>query len=160
MEKLLQAVCKKFIKQIDYNKIRLKKVDSGKADVYWGSEVGDDVYYEIYKIKYQVLTIGSIVLLFNKAKTIKYVSSIDINPAFRSRGIGGYILKHYFSGYYIMADNPRAGKLYERLGHSYAKMTTKELREFLSLNGMHGVWKLDSLTGKRKLILRRNRRLL
>ena len=159
MEKLLQAVCKKFIKQIDFNKVRLVKVDSGKASDLEGS-IGDDAYFEFYKIKYSVLTIGCVSVLFNKAKTIRYVNSLDINPAFRSRGIGGYILKHYFSGYYIMADNSRAGKLYARLGRSYAKMTTKELRDFLALNGMHGVWKLDSLSGKQKLILKRSAHLL
>lgn len=54
MEKLLQNIVKKFIKQIDFNKIQLKKVEDGHADEIDSSQAdGND--YHVYKIKYNHL---------------------------------------------------------------------------------------------------------
>lgn len=144
MEKFLQRIVRKFIKQIDPNRIQLKEVESGGADSL--SSAFDDesnVVYHVYKIKYNHLTIGTVVTVINKARGIKYLSNIDIIAPFRSFGIGTYVLKHWFSGYYIMADNTRAGQLYARLGKKYNKFTRKEFEEFIQLLGMKGVYKLD-----------------
>lgn len=141
MERLLQKIVLKFIKKVDFNKVKLVKVETKPAD-YYDETIADGVTINIYKIKYNFLTIGTIVTLINDNGT-KYLSNIDINPAFRSMGIGGYLLKRYFSGYYIMADNDRAGRLYARLGKAYNKFTRQEFEAFLSTTGLRGVWKLD-----------------
>lgn len=141
MEKLLQKIVLKFIKSVDFNKVKLVKVETKPAD-YYDETIADGVTINIYKIKYNFLTIGTIITLINNNGT-KYLSNIDINPAFRSMGIGGYLLKRYFSGYYIMADNDRAGRLYARLGKAYNKFTRQEFEAFLSTVGLKGVWKLD-----------------
>lgn len=143
MEKLLQNIVKKFIKQIDFSKIKLKNVQNGHADeIDPSTEEGND--YHVYQIKYGVLTVGTVVTVTNRIEGTKYLSNIDIIAPFRSRGIGGYVLKHWFSGYYIMADNTRAGKLYARLGKVYNKFTHREFEEFIKLAGLRGVYKLDS----------------
>lgn len=141
MERLLQKIVLKFIKKVDFNKVKLVKAETKPAD-YYDETIADGVTINIYKIKYNFLTIGTIVTLINDNGT-KYLSNIDINPAFRSMGIGGYLLKRYFSGYYIMADNDRAGRLYARLGKAYNKFTRQEFEAFLSTVGLKGVWKLD-----------------
>jgi hypothetical protein len=142
MEKLLQNIVRKFIKQIDFNKIQLKKVEDGHADEVDSSQSeGND--YHVYKIKYNHLTIGTVVTVTNRIENTKYLANIDIIAAFRSRGIGGYVLRHWFSGYYIMADNSRAARLYARLGKIYNKFTHREFEEFVKLAGMRGVYKLD-----------------
>lgn len=156
MEKLLQNIVKKFIKQIDFNKIQLKKVEDGHADEIDSSQAdGND--YHVYKIKYNHLTIGTVVTVTNRIENTKYLANIDINAAFRSRGIGGYVLRHWFSGYYIMADNSRAARLYARLGKIYNKFTHKEFEEFVKLAGMRGVYKLDHKGAimRRRAIVRR-----
>jgi hypothetical protein len=143
MEKLLQNIVKKFIKQIDFSKIKLKNVENGHADEIDPSTAeGND--YHVYQIKYGVLTIGTVVTITNRIEGTKYVSNIDIIAPFRSRGIGSYVLKHWFSGHYIMADNTRAGSLYARLGKVYNKFTHREFEEFVKLAGLRGVYKLDS----------------
>lgn len=148
MEKFLQDIVKKFVKTIEPGKISLKEVRTGKAVEDFGSEIPDDVIYHIYQIKYAFLTVGTVVTLVGR--NANYLSNIDINPAFRSRGIGGIVLKRYFSGYYIMADNDRAGRLYARMGKAYNKFTKSEFEKFVSVVGMRGVYKLDSLKRRKR----------
>lgn len=148
MEKLLQKIVKKFIKTVNYSDVKLKLAKTSDVKDVW------DVFkkpatFNIYKIKFKHLTIGSVTTVVLNDKSSRYLNTIDINPAFRSMGIGGYILNHYFSGYYIMADNSRASKLYARIGKEYAKFTRQEFNEFLEITGMHGVYKLDCLFGLR-----------
>jgi hypothetical protein len=142
MERLLQKIVQKFIKKIDPNKLVLKKVEQGEPSTL-GPFSLDGTYY-VYKIKYNHLTIGTIVTVVGN-NGVKYLSNIDIIAPFRNLGIGSYLLRHYFSGYYIMADNSRASKLYARLGKMYNKFTHKEFEDFIRLCGMHGVYKLDSI---------------
>lgn len=152
MEKLLQNIVRRFIKQIDTSRIQLKEVESGGADnLYSSFDDEENIIYHVYKIKYNHLTIGTVVTVINKARGIKYLSNIDIIAPFRSFGIGTYVLKHWFSGYYIMADNTRAGQLYARLGKRYNKFTRKEFEEFIQLLGMKGVYKLDALPDSSKI---------
>lgn len=154
MEKLLQNIVKKFIKQIDFSKIKLKNVQNGHADeIDSSTEEGND--YHVYQIKYSVLTVGTVITVTNRIEGTKYLSNIDIIAPFRSRGIGSYVLKHWFSGYYIMADNTRAGKLYARLGKVYNKFTHREFEEFIKLAGLRGVYKLDSKKAMNKSETRR-----
>lgn len=142
MERLLQKIVRLFIKKIDPNRIQLKKVDTERAN-----EQNDTILEpstcSVYKIKYNRLTIGTVVTLVAD-NGVKYLSNIDIIAPFRSLGIGRYVLSHYFSGYFIMADNSRASKLYARLGKMYNKFTNQEFNDFIRLCGMHGVYKLDS----------------
>lgn len=155
MEKLLQNIVRKFIKKIDTNRIELKEVKRGNSDDLLDTFVDEgNLVYHVYKIKYNFLTIGTVVTLIDESKKIKYLSNIDIIAPFRSFGIGTYILKRYFSGYYIMADNSRASQLYARLGRAYNKFTHKEFEEFIRMCGMHGVYKLDSISP----VLRRSRK--
>jgi hypothetical protein len=149
MEKLLQDIVKKFIKQIDFSKIKLKNVENGHADEF-DESIADGSDYHVYQIKYNILPIGTVITITNRFTGTKYLSNIDIIAPFRSRGIGGYVLRHWFSGYYIMADNKRAAKLYARVGKVYNKFTHKEFEEFIKLAGMQGVYKLDSRTTKKR----------
>lgn len=142
MENLLRKIVLKFIKRVDFNKVKLVEATKGPATEF-DESVTDDADFHVFKIKYNFLTIGAVVTIINRVNGVKYLSNIDINPAFRSMGIGGYILKHYFSGYYIMADNDRAGRLYQRLGRHYSKFTRDEFEKFISTTGLRGVWKLD-----------------
>lgn len=148
MERLLQAIVRKFIKRVDFNKVKLVEVQHGPASDFDDS-VTSDADFHVFKIKYNFLTIGAVVTIINRANGTKYLSNIDINPAFRSMGIGGYILKRYFSGYYIMADNDRTGRLYQRLGKHYSKFTRDEFEAFISTTGLRGVWKLDHAPRRR-----------
>lgn len=143
MEKFLQSIVRRFIKRVDPNKIQLKEVDKGKASDWGIVQDEENSFLHVYKIKYNRLTIGTVVTLINEATGTKYLSNIDIIAPFRSLGIGGYVLKHYFSGYYIMADNSRASRLYARIGKAYNKFTRKEFEEFIDMCGMKGVYKLD-----------------
>lgn len=144
MEKLLQRIVQKFIKRADPSRIQLKEVEKGKA-ADWGIIADEEnSFYHVYKIKYNRLTVGTVVTVINESTGVKYLSNLDIIAPFRNLGIGGYVLKHWFSGYYIMADNSRASRLYARLGKSYNKFTHKEFEEFIRMCGMHGVYKLDS----------------
>lgn len=145
MEKFLQNIVRKFIKQIDPSQIQLTEVEKGRASDLGPFADEENSIYHVYKIKYNRLTVGTVVTVTNSSTGVKYLSNIDIIAPFRSFGIGGYVLRHWFSGYYIMADNSRASKLYARLGKAYNKFTQKEFEEFLNMTGMHGVYKLDSI---------------
>lgn len=73
---------------------------------------------------------------------LNYVSYIGVNPAFRGKGIGGYLLKKYFRGFFISAGNQRVQSLYNRLGRNQNKFTNKENKLLARNMGMWGTWRI------------------
>lgn len=140
MEELLQKVVRKLIKNINYNDITLKHVEHG-----YEYTQRDDAFYIVYKIKYKMLTIGSVVTIQDLNGKTKYVASLHINKAFRNMGIGRYILTTKFPKHFIIAGNPRAGHLYARLGRKHEKFTRKELEDITKLLSSYGMYKLDTV---------------
>ena len=65
MEKILQNIVKKLVKQIDFTKISLQLVEEGDATEVDPSMI-DGSEYHVYKIKYGVLPIGAVTTVTNK----------------------------------------------------------------------------------------------
>lgn len=132
---------------VDLDRVFLQKQSQ---DVIANLSGGRSIIETVYSIKYKVggklpISIGTIGT-WTVPGGAKYLAGIDINWIARNNGIGTYLLKKYFSGYYILAGNQRVVSLYERLAkkrfNELSKKELKELSEIIMYYNGYGTFKL------------------
>ena len=122
---------------IDYNKITLlqKKI----REEHFGPGVSQVI--KTFDVMYDNKRIGT-VETYASSLGLNYISNLKVLSQFRNLGIGSYLLKKFFRGYYISAGNPRVTALYERLGKNQSKFSAKENKLLAQHMGMWGTWKI------------------
>lgn len=127
--------------KIDYSTIKLKKVGSGKGSMYNGLDFIVSNYNICMDIKGVEKVIG-IVDTYTFKNGLKYVNNWKINPSMRGKGIGTYVLKKYFRGYYLYNGNDRVKSLYNRVGKPQSEFSTKENKKYLEAFASNGLFKI------------------
>ena len=122
--------------QINLNDIQLKLVNKHREDF---DEVSQET--KVYDIMLGGKKIGKIETYHNSFG-MNYVSQFKISPQLRSKGIGSFVLKKFFKGYFISAGNPRVRSLYNRIGKGQDKFTGKENKILAQSTGMWGTWRI------------------
>lgn len=127
--------------EINLNKIKLVETAQGRGRMYNGIGFVDTKFDIIAEIDGKEKRIGiAETNVFDNG--VKYVVNWKINPSLRGRGIGTFILKKFFRGYYLYNGNDRVKSLYERLGKPQSKFSTKENRQFLTAFSGTGLFKI------------------
>lgn len=137
--------------KINLNNVSLEEFHSRKVKLSTGAEAILRLYNVIYRLFGKIpAKIGKIETLQTiprgKSKGLRYICRIDISSLFRGKGIGSTILRKYFSGSYLVADNPRAAKLYERLAekqlNKFTQRESDELYKLIIAVDTYGAFKL------------------
>lgn len=127
--------------RVDFSTLRLKKVGSGKGRMYNGLDFVVANYDICMVVKGREKRIG-IIDAYTFSNGLKYINNWKINANMRGQGIGTYILKKYFRGYYLYNGNDRVKSLYNRLGKPQSEFSTKENKKYIEAFASNGLFKI------------------
>lgn len=133
---LRQFIWTRFNGQLDIKDIHLRQTDKFRVD----NENTIPFTFYNYAIMLKNLKIGVVYTsIFDNG--VKTVNLIKVDPMFRNKGVGRYVLTKFFHGAYLWADNPDASRLYARIGKPGKKFSRRENLELQQLMG-YGVYKV------------------
>ena len=122
---------------IDLNKVQVVLFHKHKEEF----NPGVTQEFRAYHITLDNKRIGRIETL-STSFGVNYVSQFKIDSRLRGKGIGTYVLKKFFKGYFISAGNPKVQSLYNRIGKGQDKFSGKENKMLAKSMGMWGTWRI------------------